>query len=102
VSELQTLLASWLTELAAVLPFGFAFGVGMVAVPIVLLAFSFSPVPALKTRSTGQASRVFILCDPLLIRELPGVFLAGIQQALEELTPLRRGDPERSQLLGED
>jgi cytochrome c-type biogenesis protein len=31
VSELQALLASWLTELAAVLPFGFAFGVGMVA-----------------------------------------------------------------------
>jgi cytochrome c-type biogenesis protein len=32
VSELQALLASWLTELAAVLPFGFTFGVGMVAV----------------------------------------------------------------------
>jgi cytochrome c-type biogenesis protein len=31
VSELQALLASWLTELATVLPFGFAFGVGMVA-----------------------------------------------------------------------
>jgi len=31
VNELQALLASWLTELAAVLPFGFAFGVGMVA-----------------------------------------------------------------------
>jgi cytochrome c-type biogenesis protein len=31
VSELQALLASWLTQLAAVLPFGFAFGVGMVA-----------------------------------------------------------------------
>jgi cytochrome c-type biogenesis protein len=31
VSELQALLAGWLTELAAVLPFGFAFGVGMVA-----------------------------------------------------------------------
>jgi cytochrome c-type biogenesis protein len=31
VSELQALLASWLTELAAVLPFGFAFGVGLVA-----------------------------------------------------------------------
>ncbi len=31
MSELQALLASWLTELAAVLPFGFAFGVGMVA-----------------------------------------------------------------------
>jgi cytochrome c-type biogenesis protein len=31
VSELQALLASWLTGLAAVLPFGFAFGVGMVA-----------------------------------------------------------------------
>jgi cytochrome c-type biogenesis protein len=31
VSELQALLAAWLTELAAVLPFGFAFGVGMVA-----------------------------------------------------------------------
>jgi cytochrome c-type biogenesis protein len=31
VSELQALLATWLTELAAVLPFGFAFGVGMVA-----------------------------------------------------------------------
>jgi cytochrome c-type biogenesis protein len=32
VSELQALLTDWLTELAAVLPFGFAFGVGMVAV----------------------------------------------------------------------
>jgi cytochrome c-type biogenesis protein len=31
VGEFQSLLASWLTELAAVLPFGFAFGVGMVA-----------------------------------------------------------------------
>jgi cytochrome c-type biogenesis protein len=31
VSELQALLASWLTHLAAVLPFGFAFGVGLVA-----------------------------------------------------------------------
>jgi cytochrome c-type biogenesis protein len=31
VSELQALLTGWLTELAAVLPFGFAFGVGMVA-----------------------------------------------------------------------
>jgi cytochrome c-type biogenesis protein len=31
VSELQALVASWLTALAAVLPFGFAFGVGMVA-----------------------------------------------------------------------
>jgi cytochrome c-type biogenesis protein len=31
VSELQAPLANWLTELAAVLPFGFAFGVGMVA-----------------------------------------------------------------------
>jgi cytochrome c-type biogenesis protein len=31
VSELQALLASWLTDLAALLPFGFAFGVGMVA-----------------------------------------------------------------------
>jgi cytochrome c-type biogenesis protein len=31
VSELQALLTGWLTELAAVLPFGFAFGVGMMA-----------------------------------------------------------------------
>jgi cytochrome c-type biogenesis protein len=31
VSQLQALLAGWLTELAALLPFGFAFGVGMVA-----------------------------------------------------------------------
>jgi cytochrome c-type biogenesis protein len=31
VSELQGLLVDWLTELAAVLPLGFAFGVGMVA-----------------------------------------------------------------------
>ena len=31
MSELQALLTDWLTELAAVLPFGFAFGVGMVA-----------------------------------------------------------------------
>ena len=31
MSELQALVASWLTALAAVLPFGFAFGVGMVA-----------------------------------------------------------------------
>jgi cytochrome c biogenesis protein CcdA len=31
VSEFQGLLTGWLTELAAVLPFGFAFGVGMVA-----------------------------------------------------------------------
>jgi cytochrome c-type biogenesis protein len=31
VGELQALLTGWLTELAAVLPFGFAFGVGMVA-----------------------------------------------------------------------
>jgi cytochrome c-type biogenesis protein len=31
VSELQALLTGWLAELAAVLPFGFAFGVGMVA-----------------------------------------------------------------------
>ena len=31
MSGLQALLASWLTELAAVLPFGFTFGVGMVA-----------------------------------------------------------------------
>ncbi|HEY6712626.1 MAG TPA: cytochrome c biogenesis protein CcdA [Rubrobacter sp.] len=31
MSELQALLMGWLTELAAVLPFGFAFGVGMVA-----------------------------------------------------------------------
>ena len=31
MSELQALVTSWLTELAAVLPFGFAFGVGMVA-----------------------------------------------------------------------
>jgi cytochrome c-type biogenesis protein len=31
VSELQALFAGWLTELAAVLPFGFAFGVGVVA-----------------------------------------------------------------------
>jgi cytochrome c-type biogenesis protein len=31
VSELQGLLTGWLTELAEVLPFGFAFGVGMVA-----------------------------------------------------------------------
>ncbi len=31
MGELQALLAGWLTELAAVLPFGFAFGVGMVA-----------------------------------------------------------------------
>lgn len=31
MSELQALLAGWLTELAAVLPVGFAFGVGMVA-----------------------------------------------------------------------
>ncbi len=31
MSELQALLSGWLTELAAVLPFGFAFGVGMVA-----------------------------------------------------------------------
>jgi cytochrome c-type biogenesis protein len=31
VGELQALLTDWLTELAAVLPFGFAFGVGMVA-----------------------------------------------------------------------
>ena len=31
MSELQALLTGWLTELAAVLPFGFAFGVGMVA-----------------------------------------------------------------------
>jgi cytochrome c-type biogenesis protein len=31
VSEFQALLTGWLTELAAVLPFGFAFGVGMVA-----------------------------------------------------------------------
>jgi cytochrome c-type biogenesis protein len=31
VSELQALVTSWLTELAAVLPFGFAFGIGMVA-----------------------------------------------------------------------
>jgi cytochrome c-type biogenesis protein len=30
VSEFQALLTGWLTELAAVLPFGFAFGVGMV------------------------------------------------------------------------
>jgi len=30
VSELQALLAGWITELAAVLPFGFAFGAGMV------------------------------------------------------------------------
>jgi cytochrome c-type biogenesis protein len=31
VGELQALLTEWLTELAAVLPFGFAFGAGMVA-----------------------------------------------------------------------
>jgi cytochrome c-type biogenesis protein len=31
VSELQALLVGWLTELAALLPFGFTFGVGMVA-----------------------------------------------------------------------
>jgi cytochrome c-type biogenesis protein len=31
VSDLQALLAGWLTELAVVLPFGFAFGAGMVA-----------------------------------------------------------------------
>ena len=31
MSEFQGLLTGWLTELAAVLPFGFAFGVGMVA-----------------------------------------------------------------------
>jgi cytochrome c-type biogenesis protein len=31
VGELQALLTGWLTELAAVLPFAFAFGVGMVA-----------------------------------------------------------------------
>jgi cytochrome c-type biogenesis protein len=31
VSELQALMAGWLTELAALLPLGFAFGVGMVA-----------------------------------------------------------------------
>ena len=31
MSELQGLLTGWLTELAAVLPFGFAFGAGMVA-----------------------------------------------------------------------
>ena len=31
MSELQALLAGWLTGLAAVLPFGFAFGVGMVS-----------------------------------------------------------------------
>jgi cytochrome c-type biogenesis protein len=31
VSQLQALLTGWLTDLAAVLPFGFAFGVGMVA-----------------------------------------------------------------------
>ena len=31
MSELQALLTGWLTELAAVLPFGFAFGVGVVA-----------------------------------------------------------------------
>jgi cytochrome c-type biogenesis protein len=31
VSELQALLTGWLAELAAVLPFGFAFGAGMVA-----------------------------------------------------------------------
>ena len=31
MSELQALLTGWLTELAAVHPFGFAFGVGMVA-----------------------------------------------------------------------
>jgi cytochrome c-type biogenesis protein len=31
MGEFQALLASWLTELAALLPFGFAFGVGMVA-----------------------------------------------------------------------
>jgi cytochrome c-type biogenesis protein len=31
VDELQALLTAWLTELAAVLPFGFAFGVGIVA-----------------------------------------------------------------------
>ena len=31
MGELQALLTGWLTELAAVLPFGFAFGVGMVA-----------------------------------------------------------------------
>ena len=31
MGELQALLASWFTELAALLPFGFAFGVGMVA-----------------------------------------------------------------------
>jgi cytochrome c-type biogenesis protein len=31
VSEFQALLTGWLTELATVLPFGFAFGVGMVA-----------------------------------------------------------------------
>ncbi len=31
MSQLQALLTDWLTELAAVLPFGFAFGVGMVA-----------------------------------------------------------------------
>ncbi len=31
MGELQALLTGWLAELAAVLPFGFAFGVGMVA-----------------------------------------------------------------------
>ena len=31
MSELQALLTGWLTELSSVLPFGFAFGAGMVA-----------------------------------------------------------------------
>lgn len=40
MSQLQALLAGWLTELAAVLPFGFAFGVGMVAAVLVTLTLA--------------------------------------------------------------
>lgn len=31
MSEIQALLADWISGLAAVLPFGFAFGAGMIA-----------------------------------------------------------------------
>jgi hypothetical protein len=56
--------------------------------------------PHSKRDSRAEASGAFILPNPLLIRELPGVFLAGIQQALEELTPLRREILDRASCSG--
>jgi len=72
VSELQALLVSWLTALAAALPFGFAFGVGMVAA---VNPCGFAMLPAYLSLYLGSGESDFGNRSPL--RRLLRALLVG-------------------------